>query len=197
VGASQPIHVNVRVLAATNRDLQKAIAAGAFRQDLFYRLDVFPIHVPPLRERKEDIPVLVEYFVDRFAKKAGKNIRSIEKRALELLELYSWPGNIRELQNVIERAVIVCETETLTIDGSWLSHGNSYAQGPARSLSLGKKSPEQEKELIERALTETEGRISGPSGAAAKLGIPASTLEYKIRLLKINKHQFKEYLRES
>jgi len=197
VGASQPIHVNVRVLAATNRDLQKAIAAAAFRQDLFYRLDVFPIHVPPLRERKEDIPVLVEYFVDRFAKKAGKNIRSIEKRALELLESYSWPGNIRELQNVIERAVIVCETETLTIDGSWLSHGNSYAQGPARSLSLGKKSPEQEKELIERALTETEGRISGPSGAAAKLGIPASTLEYKIRLLKINKHQFKEYLRES
>ena len=197
VGASQPIHVNVRVLAATNRDLQKAIAAGAFRQDLFYRLDVFPIHVPPLRERKEDIPVLVEYFVDRFAKKAGKNIRSIEKRALELLESYSWLGNIRELQNVIERAVIVCETETLTIDGSWLSHGNSYAQGPARSLSLGKKSPEQEKELIERALTETEGRISGPSGAAAKLGIPASTLEYKIRLLKINKHQFKEYLRES
>jgi PAS domain S-box-containing protein len=197
VGASQPIHVNVRVLAATNRDLQKAIAAGAFRQDLFYRLDVFPIHVPPLRERKEDIPVLVEYFVDRFAKKAGKNIRSIEKRALELLESYSWPGNIRELQNVIERAVIVCETETLTIDGSWLSLGNSYPQGPARSLSLGKKSPEQEKELIERALTETEGRISGPSGAAAKLGIPASTLEYKIRLLKINKHQFKEYLRES
>jgi PAS domain S-box-containing protein len=197
VGASQPIHVNVRVLAATNRDLQKAIAAGAFRQDLFYRLDVFPIHVPPLRERKEDIPVLVEYFVDRFAKKAGKNIRSIEKWALELLESYSWPGNIRELQNVIERAVIVCETETLTIDGSWLSLGNSYPQGPARSLSLGKKSPEQEKELIERALTETEGRISGPSGAAAKLGIPASTLEYKIRLLKINKHQFKEYLRES
>jgi len=197
VGASQPIHVNVRVLAATNRDLQKAIAAGAFRQDLFYRLDVFPIHVPPLRERKEDIPVLVEYFVDRFAKKAGKNIRSIEKRALELLESYSWPGNIRELQNVIERAVIVCETETLTIDGSWLSLGSSYPQGPARSLSLGKKSPEQEKELIERALTETEGRISGPSGAAAKLGIPASTLEYKIRLLRINKHQFKEYLRES
>jgi PAS domain S-box-containing protein len=197
VGASQPIHVNVRVLAATNRDLQKAIAAGAFRQDLFYRLDVFPIHVPPLRERKEDIPVLVEYFVDRFAKKAGRNIRSIEKRALELLESYSWPGNIRELQNVIERAVIVCETETLTIEGSWLSLGNSYPQGPARFLSLGKKSPEQEKELIERALTETEGRISGPSGAAAKLGIPASTLEYKIRLLKINKHQFKEYLRES
>lgn len=194
VGGSQPIRVNVRVLAATNRDLQKAIAAGAFRQDLFYRLNVFPIHVPPLRERKEDIPVLVEYFVDRFAKKAGKNIRSIEKRALELLESYSWPGNIRELQNVIERAVIVCETETLTIDGSWLSVANSHLQGPAGVLV--RKSPAEEKELIEKALIEAEGRVSGPSGAAARLGIPPSTLEYKVRLLKINKHQFKKYLRE-
>ena len=194
VGGSQPIRVNVRVLAATNRDLQKAIAAGAFRQDLFYRLNVFPIHVPPLRERKEDIPVLVEYFVDRFAKKAGKNIRSIEKRALELLESYSWPGNIRELQNVIERAVIVCETETLTIDGSWLSIANSHLQGPAGVLV--RKSPAEEKELIEKALIEAEGRVSGPSGAAARLGIPPSTLEYKVRLLKINKHQFKKYLRE-
>jgi PAS domain S-box-containing protein len=195
VGGSQPIRVNVRVLAATNRDLQKAIAAGAFRQDLFYRLNVFPIHIPPVRERQEDIPVLVEYFVDRFARKAGKNIRSIERRAFELLESYSWPGNIRELQNVIERAVIVCETETLSIDESWLSLATSQPQGP--SGSLGRKSPKDEKDLIEKALTETEGRVSGPSGAAEKLGIPASTLEYKIRLLKINKHQFKKYLRES
>jgi PAS domain S-box-containing protein len=194
VGGSQPIRVNVRVLAATNRDLQNAIAAGAFRQDLFYRLNVFPIHIPPLRERTEDIPVLVEYFVDRFARKAGKSIRSIEKPALELLESYSWPGNIRELQNVIERAVIVCETETLTIDDSWLSIGNSHLQSPAGVL--GRKSPAEEKELIEKALTEAEGRVSGPSGAAAKLGIPPSTVEYKIRLLKINKHQFKKYLRE-
>jgi formate hydrogenlyase transcriptional activator len=195
VGGSQPIRVNIRVLAATNRDLQKAIAAGTFRHDLFYRLNVFPIHIPPLRERTEDIPVLVEYFVARFAKKAGKNIRSIDKGALELLESYSWPGNIRELQNVIERAVIVCETETLTIDDSWLSIGNSHIQGPAGAL--GRKSPAEEKELIEKALTEAEGRVSGPSGAAAKLGIPPSTLEYKVRLLKINKHQFKKYLRES
>jgi PAS domain S-box-containing protein len=195
VGGSEPIRVNVRVLAATNRDLQKAIAAGAFRQDLFYRLEVFPIHIPPLRERVEDIPVLVEYFVARFARKAGKNIRSIEKEALELLESYPWPGNIRELENVIERSVIVSETETLTIDPSWLSIGNSHPQDPTGSL--GKKSPAEEKELIERALAEAEGRVSGPSGAAAKLGIPASTLEYKIRLLKINKHQFKKYLRES
>ena len=195
VGGSEPIRVNVRVLAATNRDLQKAIAAGAFRQDLFYRLEVFPIHIPPLRERIEDIPVLVEYFVARFARKAGKNIRSIEKEALELLESYPWPGNIRELENVIERSVIVCETETLTIDPSWLSIGNLHPQGPTGSL--GRKSSAEEKELIEKALAEAEGRVSGPSGAAAKLGIPASTLEYKIRLLKINKHEFKKYLRES
>ncbi len=195
VGGSEQIRVNVRVLAATNRDLQKAIAAGAFRQDLFYRLEVFPIHIPPLRERIEDIPVLVEYFVARFARKAGKNIRSIEKEALELLESYPWPGNIRELENVIERSVIVCETETLTIDPSWLSIGNLHPQGPTGSL--GRKSSAEEKELIEKALAEADGRVSGPSGAAAKLGIPASTLEYKIRLLKINKHQFKNYLRES
>ena len=195
VGGSEQIRVNVRVLAATNRDLQKAIAAGAFRQDLFYRLEVFPIHIPPLRERIEDIPVLVEYFVARFARKAGKNIRSIEKEALELLESYPWPGNIRELENVIERSVIVCETETLTIDPSWLSIGNLHPLGPTGSL--GRKSSAEEKELIEKALAEAEGRVSGPSGAAAKLRIPASTLEYKIRLLKINKHQFKNYLRES
>ncbi len=195
VGGSQPIRINVRVLAATNRDLQRAIAEGTFRQDLFYRLNVFPIHIPPLRKRKEDIPVLVEYFIDRFARKAGKNIRSIEKEALELLESYPWPGNIRELENVIERSVIVSETETLTIDPSWFSIGNSHPQGPTGSL--GRKSPEEEKELIEKALTEAEGRVSGPSGAAAKLGIPASTVEYKIRLLKINKHQFKKYLHES
>jgi PAS domain S-box-containing protein len=195
VGGSQPIRLNVRVLAATNRDLHNAIAAGAFREDLFYRLNVFPVHIPPLRERTEDIPVLVEYFIDRFARKAGKSIRSIEKCALELLNSYSWPGNIRELQNVIERAVIVCETETLTIDESWLPVRNSHPQGTTGSL--GRKSPAEEKELIEKALAEAEGRVSGPSGAAAKLGIPASTLEYKIRLLKINKHQFKNYLRDS
>jgi hypothetical protein len=173
VGGSEQIRANVRVLAATNRDLQKAIAAGAFRQDLFYRLEVFPIHIPPLRERIEDIPVLVEYFVARFARKAGKNIRSIEKEALELLESYPWPGNIRELENVSERSVIVCETETLTIDPSWLSIGNLHPQGPTGSL--GRKSSAEEKELIEKALAEAEGRVSGPSGAAAKLGIPAST----------------------
>jgi len=195
VGGTQPIRVNVRILAATNRDLQKAIAAGTFREDLFYRLNVFPIHIPTLRERKEDIPMLVEYFVDRFARKAGKNIRSIDKQSLELLESYSWPGNIRELQNVVERSVVVCETDMLSIEKSWLSLGKSESPGPTGSLAS--KIQEQEREFIERALAETEGKVSGPLGAAAKLGISPSALEYKIRLLKINKHQFKKYLREN
>ncbi len=190
VGGNEPICTNVRVLAATNRNLQKAIEAGIFREDLFYRLNVFPIHIPPLRERKEDIPTLVEYFIDRFARMAGKNIRSIEKQALEHMETYSWPGNIRELQNVIERSVILCETGTLAIDDSWLPLTTSQPQGPAGSLA--KINPEQEKELIEKALEETEGRVSGKAGAAAKLGISPSGLEYKIRLLKINKHRFKK-----
>jgi PAS domain S-box-containing protein len=192
VGGNQAIRLNVRVLAATNRDLQKATATGAFRQDLYYRLNVFPIPIPPLRERKQDIPLLVEYFIDRFSRDSGKTIRSIDKASLELCKSYSWPGNIRELQNVIERAVIICETETLSIDASWLPQGDSRTQ---TSSGLGKMSSAEERELIEEALTETEGRVAGPSGAAAKLGIPPSTLEYKIRLLKINKHQFKNYLR--
>jgi transcriptional regulator with PAS, ATPase and Fis domain len=194
VGGTQPIRVNLRILAATNRDLQKAIAAGTFREDLFYRLNVFPIHIPPLRERKEDIPMLVEYFIDRFARKAGKNIRSIDKQSLELLESYSWPGNIRELQNVVERSVVLCDTDTLRIDNSWLSLGNSQLESTG---SLAGKIQAQEKEFIEKALAETEGKVSGPLGAAAKLGISPSALEYKIRLLKINKHQFKRYFREN
>lgn len=195
VGGTQPIRVNVRILAATNRDLQKAIAAGTFREDLFYRFNVFPIHIPPLRERKEDIPMLVEYFIDRFARKAGKNIRSIDRQSLELLESYSWPGNIRELQNVVERSVVLCDTDMLSIEKSWLSLGNSESHVPAGSLA--NKIHEQEREFIEKALAEAEGKVSGPLGAAAKLGISPSALEYKIRLLKINKHQFKKYLRES
>jgi formate hydrogenlyase transcriptional activator len=200
VGGTQPILVNVRILAATNRDLQKAIAAGTFREDLFYRFNVFPIHVPPLRERKEDIPMLVEYFIDRFARKAGKDIRSIDKQSLEFLESYSWPGNIRELQNVVERSVVLCDTDTLRIDNSWLSVGGSASPGPTSpgpTGSLASKIHEQEREFIERALAEAEGKVSGPLGAAARLGISPSALEYKIRLLKINKHQFKKYLRES
>src|ERR1700685_1725480 len=121
VGGTRRIRADVRVIAATNRDLPAAISGGFFRSDLFYRLNVFPIEIPPLRERKEDIPLLVEYFIDRYARKAGKTITTADKKTLRLLESYRWPGNIRELQNVIERSVILCETEIFSIDESWLS----------------------------------------------------------------------------
>jgi PAS domain S-box-containing protein len=190
VGGTGSIRTNVRVIAATNRDLQAAIAGSTFRSDLFYRLNVFPIEVPPLRERREDIPVLVEYFIDRYARKAGKSIRGVNKKSLELLQSYPWPGNIRELQNVIERSVIVCDTENFSVDESWLSQ-RPLATEVNMGLGLSKKLPSQEKAIIEAALTESGGRVSGPSGAAAKLGIPGSTLESKIRSLKINKNHFK------
>ncbi len=189
VGGTHAIRADVRVIAAANRDLQSSIAAGAFRSDLFYRLNVFPIEMPPLRDRKEDIPLLVEYFVDRYARKAGKKIRSVSKRTLDLLQAYPWPGNIRELQNVIERSVIVCETAIFSVDESWLSREALPPRPTNQTLS--KRPVAQEKDLIEAALAETQGRVSGPAGAAAKLGLPPSTLESKIRSLKINKHRFK------
>jgi DNA-binding NtrC family response regulator len=170
--------------------LEAAIGEGKFRSDLFFRLNVFPIEMPPLRKRREDIPLLVEYFIDRYARKAGKNFQSVYRKSLDLLQSYPWPGNIRELQNVIERSVIVCETENFSVDESWLSR-----QAPAierdRRPDLFKRLPSQDKEIIEAALSESGGRVYGPSGAAAKLGIPRSTLESKIRSLKINKNRFK------
>jgi PAS domain S-box-containing protein len=190
VGGTGSIRTNVRVIAATNRDLQVAIDAGTFRSDLFYRLNVFPIEVPSLRERREDIPVLVGYFVDRYARKAAKSVRGINKKSLDLLQSYPWPGNIRELQNVIERSVIVCDTENFSVDESWLSR-QPHVTKPKTNLGLSRKAAAEEKEIIEAALQDSGGRVSGPSGAAAKLGIPGSTLESKIRLLKINKHRFK------
>jgi len=189
VGGRHAIRADVRVIAAANRDMQAAIAAGAFRSDLFYRLNVFPIEMPPLRDRPEDLPLLVGYFVDRYARKVGKKIRGIESKTLELLQAYPWPGNIRELQNVIERSVIVSETETISVDESWLSRQTLPPQ-PA-SLALSKRPVTEEKVIIEAALAATHGRVSGPSGAAAKLGLPPSTLESKIRSLRINKHRFK------
>jgi transcriptional regulator with GAF, ATPase, and Fis domain len=189
VGGTQTIRADVRVVAATNRDLMSAMAAGTFRSDLFYRLNVFPIETPSLRERKEDIPMLVEYFIKRYASKAGKKIKSINKKSLELLQRYSWPGNIRELQNVIERSVIFCETETLVIDENWLPRNTGKT--PPLNGSLSEELLAQEKAKIEAALAETRGRVSGPSGAAAKLRIPPSTLDSKIRSLKINPHRFK------
>jgi PAS domain S-box-containing protein len=190
VGGTRPVRADVRVIAATNRDLQAAISAGSFRSDLFYRLYVFPIEVPALRERKEDIRLLVEYFIDRYARKAGKNITSVDKKTLRLLESYPWPGNIRELQNVIERSVIVCETENFSVDESWLSQKLPESKAGSE-LYLSEKVAVQEKEIIEAALRESQGRVFGPAGAAAKLGIARSTLESKIRSLKIDKKRFK------
>jgi formate hydrogenlyase transcriptional activator len=193
VGGTQRIRVDVRVIAATNRDLEEAVASGTFRQDLFYRLNVFPIEMPSLRQRKDDILILVEYFVQRYAKRAGKNFRSIDKRTLEVLQCYDWPGNIRELQNIIERSVILSSSEVFSVDESWLSKEtfpvSSRVEAPQRPN--GKLAPHSEREIIEAALTESRGRVSGPSGAAAKLGIPPSTLDRTIKALKINKRQFK------
>jgi formate hydrogenlyase transcriptional activator len=184
MGGNHPIRTDVRVITATNRDLPAAIAAGTFRSDLFYRIHVFPIEMPALRERREDIRLLVEYFIDRYSSKSGKKIRRIDKNSLHRLESYPWPGNIRELQNVIERSVIVCDTEDFFVDESWLSH-QRYPERP-----LSDELVTQEKEIIEAALTLTGGRISGPAGAAARLGMPASTLDSKIKSLKINKRRF-------
>ena len=192
VGGTRSIQTNVRVVAATNRNLQNAIAAGTFRSDLFYRLNVFPIEIAPLRERREDVRVLVEYFIDRCARNAGKNIRRIEKSSLDLLQSYPWPGNIRELQNVIERSVIMCETENFSIDKTWLAE-QPLATEPKISLDLSETLAAQEKEMIEVALRESAGRVFGPSGAATKLGMPRSTLESKIRSLKISKKSFKSF----
>jgi transcriptional regulator with GAF, ATPase, and Fis domain len=190
VGGTGSIRTNVRVIAATNRDLQAAIAGNTFRSDLFYRLNVFPIEVPPLRDRQEDIPVLVAYFVDRYARKAGRSIRSVNKKSLESLQSYSWPGNIRELQNIVERSVIVCETENFSVDECWLSR-RPLSTEPDRGLGLSRKPSFQEKIIIEAALAECGGQVSGPSGAAIRLGIPGSTLESKIKSLNINKNRFK------
>lgn len=189
IGGNQSIAVDVRIIAATNRDLKAAIDAGTFRSDLFYRLNVFPIELPPLRDRKEDIPMLVEYLTERYASKIGKKINNIDKGTLKIFQAYHWPGNIRELQNVIERAVILCEGETFSVDEVWLQ------REPPRTIEaaqrLGRLRAEQEKELIESALAASQGRVAGLSGAAAKLGIPRSTLETKIRSLRIDKHHFK------
>ena len=193
VGGSQSLHVDVGVIAATNRDLKTAVANNAFREDLYYRLNVFPLEVPPLRARSSDIPLLVEYFIDRYARKAGKNIRSVDKKTLQLLQSYPWPGNIRELQNVIERSLIVCETETFTVDESWLSQRPLDARSADKPL-LSAKVAATEREIIEEALQASQGRIFGPSGAAARLGIARSTLESKIRALNINKNRFKHPL---
>ena len=190
IGASGSIRTDVRVIAATNRDLEAAIAAGTFRSDLYYRLNVFPVDMPPLRDRKDDIPLLVEYFLDRYGRKAGKSFRTVDKRSLDTLKSYPWPGNIRELQNVIERSVIVGDGDTFAVDASWLSRRPSISE-PTNPIELPQQLAAQEKEMIEAVLRECKGRVSGESGAAARLGMPGSTLESKIRSLKIDKKRFK------
>ena len=189
VGGNKSIKTNVRVIVATNRDLPAGIAAGTFREDLFYRLNVFPIEIPPLRQRREDIPMLVQYFIERYARELGKNIRSVSKETLDLFQSYAWPGNIRELRNVIERSTIVCDTESFSVDESWLSR--QPLESPTNQLALRQRLADQEREAIEAALTESLGRVFGPSGAAARLGIARSTLESKIRTLQIDKNRFK------
>jgi formate hydrogenlyase transcriptional activator len=189
VGGNETVSVDVRVLAATNGDLSTAVEEDGFRRDLFYRLNVFPIELPALRERAEDIPVLVEYLIDRYAQKTGKKIRNISKKTLELFQTYDWPGNIRELQNVVERAVILCDGETFSVDETWLMRAAS--RSTATGVPLVANLVKREKEMIENELRRAEGVIGGPSGAAAKLGVPRQTLESKIRKLGINKYRFK------
>jgi formate hydrogenlyase transcriptional activator len=188
VGSNVPVSSDVRVLAATHRDLRAAVSAGTFRQDLFYRLNVLPIQMPALRERVEDIPLLVEYFIDHYGKNAGKKFRKINSRTLELLQAYDWPGNIRELQNVVERAVVLCDGDTFSVDETWLKREAPQVSRPNALLSTMLK---QEKEMIESALAASGGRVSGPSGAATKLGTPKQTLESKIKRLRIDKNRFK------
>jgi formate hydrogenlyase transcriptional activator len=190
VGGTQSIPVDVRVIAATNCDLPSAVRSGKFRLDLFYRLNVFPIHAPPLRDRPEDILLLAKYFIDRYTAREGKRIRRVEKRTAKLLESYHWPGNIRELQNVIERAMILCDSDTFFVEKAWLQPESEPRVGLQPSLI------NQERELIEVALAETRGRISGPDGAARRLGVPRTTLEYKIKTLRIDKYRYRVEARE-
>jgi PAS domain S-box-containing protein len=189
VGSNKAIPVDVRVVAATHHDLNALVAEGEFREDLLYRLNVVPIEVPPLRERVGDIPLLVEYFIDRFGKRAGKKFGTIDKKSLKLFQAYGWPGNVRELQNVIERAVILCERETFSVDEAWLRR--ELRPAPTRTGTLHGALVRREKEMIEAALSDTGGRISGPGGAASRLGLPRATLDARIKRLGINKYRFK------
>jgi len=190
VGSSHPLAVNARVLAATNRDLKLAVDAGTFRKDLFYRFNVFPIQVPSLRERVDDIALLVEYLIDRYSKRAGKKFSDITKKTLELFQAYDWPGNIRELQNVIERAVVLCDGDTFSVDETWLKR-RSAPVVPGPTVPFAAARLDREREMIEAALAHSRGRVAGLSGAAQRLGIPRQTLDSRILSLGINKHQFK------
>jgi PAS domain S-box-containing protein len=191
VGGNERIKVDVRIIAATNRDLNAAQGDGTFRSDLFYRLQVFPIHVPPLRERREDIAMLLEYFLHRYAKQAGKMFKSIDKQTLAFFRDYAWPGNIRELQNIVERSVILSPDDVFCVDNSWLPSIPCSKRTPQTREDVSDDDSEHERKMIMSALTQSRGRISGPRGAAAALGLPPSTLEALIKKLNIRKNRFK------
>ena len=193
VGGNQTISVNVRLIAATNRDLTAAVAAGTFRRDLFYRINVFPVEMPSLRERIDDIPLLVEYLLDRYREKTGKGFRSIQQKTLDIFQGYDWPGNIRELQNIIERAAILCEGDIFSIEETWVK--TEIPQGYAPAVRFVRTRADREREIIEAALAESGGRVAGPKGAAAKLGIPRQTLDSKIASLGIDKRHFQNLTR--
>jgi len=193
VGGNQTISVNVRLIAATNRDLTAAVAAGTFRRDLFYRINVFPVEMPSLRERIDDIPLLVEYLLDRYREKTGKGFRRIQQKTLDIFQGYDWPGNIRELQNIIERAAILCEGDIFSIEETWLKR--EIPQGYAPAVPFVRTRDDREREIIEAALAESGGRVAGPKGAAAKLGIPRQTLDSKIASLGIDKRRFQNLIR--
>jgi formate hydrogenlyase transcriptional activator len=189
LGSTRTRKVNVRVIAATHRNLQQMILDKQFRSDLYYRLNVFPISIPPLRERAEDIPLLVRHFVRHFAKKMNKTIDAISDETMQALTRYPWPGNVRELQNIIERSVVIYEKGSLSIKKSWLWHDSFQVEAGTQPVFVGPALGDRE--IIGAALAETRGRVSGPTGAAAKLGIPPSTLESRIRSMRINKYSFK------
>jgi PAS domain S-box-containing protein len=192
VGGAQPVKIDVRVIAATNRDLEAAVANGTFRPDLYYRLNVFPIHIPPLRERQDDLLMLLEYFVNRFAQKMGKHFGKIDKRTVELFRSYPWPGNIRELQNVVERSVIVSSDDAFSVDAAWLSKDPRRVTSPKQPKPADTdEDARRERQIIEEALAGSRGRVSGPNGAAARLRVPPSTLEHRIKKLRIRKSHFK------
>ena len=191
VGGTKAVKVDVRVIAATNRDLEAAIANGTFRPDLFYRLNVFPIEAPPLRERKDDVMLLLEHFVHRFGNRLGKNFSKIDKETLEMFRSYDWPGNIRELQNIVERSVIVSCDGVFCVDEAWISSTTATRSQAVASVTPLDEELAREREVIEAALAESRGRVSGPNGAAVKLKLPPSTLDFRIKKLKISKHQFR------
>jgi len=192
VGGTQPVKIDFRVLAATNRDLEAAVANGTFRPDLYYRLNVFPIQIPPLRERQDDLLMLLEYFVQRFAQKMGKHFKKIDKRTVELFRSYPWPGNIRELQNVVERSVIVSPDGVFSVDAAWLSKDYRRVSLPQQTESAdANQDASRERQIIEDALAGSRGRVASPNGAAARLRVSPSTLEYRIKKLRIRKSHFK------